>query len=178
MSRVGRQPIPVPAGVTVEIDGRTVRVRGPLGQLSHELPPSIEIARRDGVLEVTRTHDDRRARALHGLTRTLVANMVTGVTTGFTKTLELVGTGYRASKQGKNLVLAVGYSHPVEIAPPAGLEIEVPAATTVIVKGADKQAVGQAAARIRAVREPEPYLGKGIRYQGERVRRKVGKTGK
>ncbi|MBX5475835.1 MAG: 50S ribosomal protein L6 [Clostridia bacterium] len=178
MSRVGRQPIPVPPGVTVKLEGRRVTVKGPQGELSHEVPERISVVQEDGKLLVRREDDERTTRALHGLTRSLLANMVTGVTAGFSKTLELVGTGYRASKQGNKLVLAVGFSHPVELDPPAGITIDVPAPNTIVVKGADKQAVGQVAARIREVRPPEPYLGKGIRYQGERIRRKVGKTGK
>ncbi|MBE3591300.1 MAG: 50S ribosomal protein L6 [Firmicutes bacterium] len=178
MSRVGRQPIPVPPGVTVKVEGRRVTVKGPQGELSHEVPERISVVQEDGKLLVRREDDERTTRALHGLTRSLLANMVTGVTSGFSKTLELVGTGYRAAKQGNRLVLAVGFSHPVELEPPAGITIDVPAPNTIVVKGADKQAVGQVAARIREVRPPEPYLGKGIRYQGERVRRKVGKTGK
>ncbi|MBX6350138.1 MAG: 50S ribosomal protein L6 [Clostridia bacterium] len=178
MSRVGRRPIPIPEGVTVEIEGRRVRVRGPRGELAREVPEPIEVVREDGLLRVTRPDDERRNRALHGLVRTLIANMVTGVTAGFEKTLEIVGTGYRAQLSGAKLVLVVGYSHPVEIEPPPGVTVEVPSPNTVVVKGADKEAVGQLAARIRSVRKPEPYLGKGIRYQGERVRRKVGKTGK
>ncbi|MBX6378988.1 MAG: 50S ribosomal protein L6 [Clostridia bacterium] len=178
MSRVGKAPVPVPAGVEVTIEGRLIRVKGPKGELQWEVPDRIEVRREDGVLRVTRRDDERRSRSLHGLSRTLIANMVLGVSQGFQKTLELVGTGYRAAKSGSRLVLTVGYSHPVEFEPPAGVAIEVPNPTTVIVQGADKQKVGQVAAQIRSVRPPEPYLGKGIRYAGERVRRKAGKAGK
>jgi large subunit ribosomal protein L6 len=178
LSRVGRKPIPVPAGVQVSTEDGAVRVKGPKGELRRELPQGIRAEVADGRLHVLRSGDDRQQRALHGLVRSLLANMVEGVTNGFSKTLELVGTGYRAAKSGRKLVLTVGYSHPVEIEPPAGLEIEVPNPASVVVRGIDKQAVGQLAAIIRDVRPPEPYLGKGIRYAGEHVRRKVGKTGK
>ncbi len=178
MSRVGKQPIAIPSGVQVAIDGQTVKVRGPKAELSHQVPGSLAVAADGGKLLVTRRDEEPRTRALHGLTRSMLANMVHGVANGFEKSLELVGTGYRASKSGRNLVLNVGFSHPVEMEPPAGIEIEVPSPNTVIVRGADKQLVGQVAANIRAVRKPEPYLGKGIRYAGERVRRKVGKAGK
>jgi large subunit ribosomal protein L6 len=175
---VGRKPIPVPAGVQVSTEAGTVRVKGPKGELSHPLPAGIAAEVKDGRLLVSRSDDERQQRALHGLSRSLLANMVQGVTTGFSKPLELVGTGYRAAKSGKKLVLTVGYSHPVEIDPPAGIDIDVPNPASVVVRGIDKQAVGQLAAVIRDVRPPEPYLGKGIRYAGEHVRRKVGKTGK
>lgn len=178
MSRIGKQPIAVPAGVQVTIEGRTVRVKGPKGELRHTLPGPIRAALQDGQLIVSRADEERSSRALHGLSRSLLANMVQGVSVGFQKALEIQGTGYRAAKSGRKLVLTVGFSHPVEIEPPAGVEVEVPAPTSVIVKGTDKQAVGQVAADIRAVRKPEPYLGKGIRYSGERVRRKAGKAGK
>lgn len=178
MSRVGKQPIAVPAGVQVAIDGQTVRVKGPKGELAHRVPDAITVALTDGKVLVTRRGDEREARALHGLTRSLVANMVQGVSAGFEKGLEIQGTGYRAAKSGRNLVMHLGYSHPVEIGAPEGIEIEVPNPTTILVRGADKQTVGQVAADIRAVRRPEPYLGKGIRYSGERVRRKAGKAGK
>jgi len=177
MSRIGKQPITVPAGVEVQIDGNNVRVKGPKGQLERELHRDMIIKYEDGRLTVERPSDNKMHRGLHGLTRTLLNNMVVGVTTGFNKNLELVGVGYRASKQGKKLVLAVGYSHPVEIEPEAGIDIEVPAPTKISVKGLDKEKVGALAAVIRAVREPEPYKGKGIRYEGEVVRRKVGKAG-
>ena len=178
MSRVGRQPIAVPQGVDVKIEGQQVRVKGPKGQLEYEVPQPIKVEAADGVIKVSRPNDLRQNRSLHGLCRTLIANMIEGVTNGYQKTLELHGTGYRASLSGKKLVLSVGYSHPVEFEPPAGIEFEVPAPNNVVVKGYDKQRVGEIAASIRAVRAPEPYLGKGIRYAGERIRRKVGKTGK
>ncbi len=178
MSRIGKVPIPVPSGVTVDIDGNAVRVKGPKGELSRELNAEISVRLEGQTLVVTRPSDAPRHRALHGLTRTLVANMVEGVTKGFEKRLELVGVGYRASRQGDKLVLTVGYSHPVEIVPPEGIEFQVPAQNAVIVQGADREQVGEVAARIHRVRPPEPYQGKGIRYQGEQVRRKVGKTGK
>jgi large subunit ribosomal protein L6 len=177
MSRIGRQPVAVPAGVEVSIEGNTVRVKGPKGQLTREFPSGVVISMVDGTLRVERSSDDKLHRSLHGLTRTLLANMVTGVTKGFEKALELSGVGYRASKQGKKLVLAVGYSHPVEIVPEEGLEIDVPAPTKIIVKGIDKEKVGNLAAKIRSIREPEPYKGKGIKYEGEKIRRKAGKAG-
>lgn len=178
MSRVGKKPIPIPGEVSVEVRGNVVTVRGPRGELSREVHPEMTVEVADGTVRVRRPSDSRQHRSLHGLTRSLVANMVEGVTRGFQKGLELVGTGYRASKSGTKLVLSVGFSHPVEVVPPTGIEIEVPNPATVVVKGNDKELVGQVAANIRAVRRPEPYLGKGIRYAGERVRRKVGKTGK
>jgi large subunit ribosomal protein L6 len=178
MSRIGRQPIAIAQGVTVEIDGRRVTVKGPRGQLSREFHPDMRITRADGQVIVTRPSDAKVHKALHGLTRTLVANMVTGVTTGFTKSLELQGVGYRVQKQGHNLVLTVGYSHPVEVAPPPGIEFVVEGTTRIQVQGIDKELVGQVAANLRKVRPPEPYKGKGIRYLGEMVRRKAGKTGK
>ncbi|OAT81159.1 50S ribosomal protein L6 [Desulfotomaculum copahuensis] len=177
MSRIGRQPIPLPQGVEVEVDGAAVRVKGPKGLLERELHRDMSIRVEDGRIVVERPSDDKLHRSLHGLTRTLINNMVLGVTRGFEKSLELTGVGYRASKQGNKLVLAVGYSHPVEIVPPSGLEIDVPAPTKVVVKGMDKEKVGALAANIRAVREPEPYKGKGIKYEGERIRRKAGKAG-
>lgn len=177
MSRIGRQPIPVPTGVDVTIDGNTVRVKGPKGQLERELHQDMIIKYEENRLVVERPTDNKTHRSLHGLTRTLINNMVVGVTAGFQKNLELVGVGYRASKQGDKLVLAVGYSHPVEIVPEAGLEIEVPAPTKISIKGLDKEKVGQLAATVRAVREPEPYKGKGIKYEGEKIRRKAGKAG-
>ncbi|HQD76688.1 MAG: 50S ribosomal protein L6 [Peptococcaceae bacterium MAG4] len=177
MSRIGKRPIPVPAGVEVQIEGNRVRVKGPKGQLEKNLHPDMIIKYEEGRLLVERPSDNKLHRSLHGLTRTLLNNMVAGVTNGFQKNLELVGVGYRASKQGKKLVLAVGYSHPVEIEPDEGLEIEVPAPNKISVKGVDKEKVGALAAVIRAVREPEPYKGKGIRYEGEYIRRKAGKAG-
>jgi len=178
VSRVGKRPVAVPAGVEVKLDGHTMTVSGPRGTLERRLHTAMDIAVEDNVITVSRPTDNRQHRALHGLTRSLVANMVTGVTDGFRRTLEIVGIGYRATKQGHKLVLTVGYSHPVEIDPPDGVEIEVPSTNVVVVTGADKEKVGQTAANIRAVRPPEPYKGKGIRYQGEVVRRKAGKVGK
>jgi len=175
MSRIGRAPIAVPDGVSVEISGQHVRVRGPKGELAHTVVEPIRVAQEDGTLVVTRPSDRGPHRSLHGLSRTLVANMVHGVTDGFEKRLELVGTGYRASLKGRDLEILVGFSHPVTVIPPDGIEFEVPAPTQIVVRGIDKQQVGQVAADIRKVRPPEPYKGKGIRYQGEPVRRKVGK---
>lgn len=177
MSRIGKQPIILPQGVDVQIEGNAVRVNGPKGKLERELHPEIIINLEDGKVLVERPSDSNLHKSLHGLTRTLLNNMVVGVTKGFEKNLELAGVGYRASKQGNKLVLSVGYSHPVEITPPEGIEIDVPAATKIVVKGMDKEKVGALAANIRAVREPEPYKGKGIKYEGERIRRKVGKAG-
>ncbi len=175
MSRIGRMPVPLPAGVEVTQEGRRLRVKGPLGTLERELHGEMKLERDDGALRIVRPTDEPRHRALHGLTRTLVNNMVTGVTTGFTKSLEISGVGYRAALRGEALELNVGYSHPVVIQPPAGIAFEVPAPTQVVVKGVDKQQVGQTAAEVRSVRPPEPYKGKGIRYRDEVVRRKVGK---
>lgn len=177
MSRIGRQPITVPQGVEVKIDGNLVVVKGPNGELSRELHRDMIIEMEGDQILVKRPSEDKFHRSLHGLTRTLVSNMIEGVTKGFERTLELIGVGYRAAKQGNKLVLTVGYSHPVEIEPKPGIEIEVPVATKIIVKGADKEAVGALAANIREVREPEPYKGKGIKYENERIRRKVGKAG-
>ena len=177
MSRIGRKPITIPAGVTVTVDGNTVRVKGPKGELAQEIQPEMRVEVADGQILVHRPSDAKQHRAFHGLTRALVANMVTGVTEGFSKGLEIVGVGYRAEKKGKTLVLNVGYSHQVEYPEPEGITINTPNPTTVIVEGIDKQKVGQVAAEIRAVRPPEPYKGKGIRYQGEHVRRKAGKAG-
>lgn len=178
MSRIGKQPVPIPAGVEVSVAGTEVVVKGPKGQLSQPLLPGVRIDVDNGHVVVQRESEAKQHRAMHGLARSLVANMVEGVTKGYQKNLELKGVGYRAQMQGKNLVLSVGYSHPVEIAPPEGIEIEVPQPTKIVVKGIDKQAVGQVAADIRAVRPPEPYLGKGIMYEGERIRRKAGKSGR
>ncbi len=177
MSRVGKQPITVPGSVKVEIDGARVSVNGPKGQLSREVDADLRLHLEDGRLVVTRPSDERRHRAVHGLFRTLIANMVTGVDQGFRKTLELVGVGYRAQKQGQKLVLALGFSHPVEVDPPPGISFEVEG-PRIHVDGIDKELVGQVAADIRKLRPPEPYLGKGVRYLGERVRRKAGKAGK
>jgi len=178
MSRIGKKPIPVPRGVDIAVDGKTVRVKGPKGELRRTFRPEVDIELTDGVLQVTRHSDSKRDRAFHGLTRALLANMVTGVNEGFRKTLEIVGVGYRAEKKGRALALAVGYSHPVEYPEPAGITITTPNQTTIVIEGVDRQQVGQVAAEIRAVRPPEPYKGKGIRYQGEQVRRKAGKAGK
>jgi large subunit ribosomal protein L6 len=178
MSRVGKMPIPVPQGVEVRIDGSHVSVKGPKGELSRDLNPDMRIEQADGKVTVSRPSDQPRHRAMHGLTRTLVANMVVGVSEGFTKTLELQGVGYRVQMQGRDLVLAVGYSHPVQVPPPEGIEFEVEGTTRIIVKGANREHVGQTAADVRKIRKPEPYKGKGIRYQGEYVRRKAGKAGK
>lgn len=178
MSRIGKQPIVIPEGVTVTLEGNTVTVKGPKGELTRTFNPVMNITIEDNQVIVTRPNDEKENRALHGTTRSLIANMVEGVSKGFEKTLELVGVGYRAQKQGNKLVLSVGLSHPVEIEPEEGTEIEVPSNTKIIVKGYDKEAVGALASNIRAVRPPEPYKGKGIRYEGERVRLKEGKTGK
>jgi large subunit ribosomal protein L6 len=175
MSRIGRKPIAVPDGVTVEIKQGLVSVKGPKGELSQTVDPAMKVTQSDGTLAVERPTDRGEHRALHGLTRSLIANMVEGVTDGFEKRLEIQGVGYRARLQGKTLELSVGYSHPVSVVAPGGIEFEVPAPTQIIVRGIDKQLVGEIAARIRRTRPPEPYKGKGIRYVGEHVRRKVGK---
>jgi len=176
MSRIGRSPIPVPSNVTVTLSGSSVSVKGPQGQLDRELPTGITIAQEGDELVVTRPDDERRHRALHGLSRSLVANMVTGVTDGFSKDLEIVGVGYRAIAKGPgSLELALGFSHPVSVPAPDGIEFEVPQPTRVIIRGISKQQVGEVAAIIRKKRPPEPYKGKGIRYEGEIVARKVGK---
>ncbi|MGQ9627952.1 MAG: 50S ribosomal protein L6 [Anaerolineae bacterium] len=179
MSRIGRMPIPMPQGVEVEIKGNFVRVKGPKGELSRTFSPDISIAMKDNQLIVTRPDDHRIRRAMHGLTRALLANMVTGVTEGYKKVLEVEGVGYRAELKGNKLVLQVGFSHPVEVEPPPGITFEVDrGGKTFSVSGIDKELVGEVAARIRAIRKPEPYKGKGIRYQGEYVRLKAGKAGK
>jgi len=178
MSRIGRLPIPVPTGVDVTLDGHFITVKGPRGQLSRELAPELNVVREDGVLRVERPTDDKRARELHGLTRTLVANMVAGVTTGFRKGLEITGVGYRAQLVGKRLQLNLGYSHPIEIEPPEGISFEVETPTRLAVVGNDKEQVGHMAAKVRQMRKPEPYKGKGVRYSGEVIRRKAGKAGK
>jgi large subunit ribosomal protein L6 len=175
MSRIGRKPVEVPAGVAVSISPGRVMVNGPLGELSQDIPQRISVEQSDGELLVRRPSERGEDRALHGLTRTILANMVEGVTKGFEKNLEIQGIGYRAALRGTDLELNVGYSHPVVMKPPTGITFEVPAPTQVIVKGIDKQRVGQVAAEVRAIRPPEPYKGKGIRYRGEYVRRKVGK---
>src|SRR5437867_2279488 len=175
MSRIGKSPIPLPAGVSVSILPGRVMVNGPLGELTQQIPQRMQVEESDGQLLVKRPTERGEDRALHGLTRTLVANMVEGVTNGFEKRLEIQGVGYRAAMRGTDLELNVGFSHPVVIKPPQGIAFEVPVPTQVVVKGTDKQMVGQTAAEIRSVRKPEPYKGKGIRYEGEYVRRKVGK---
>ena len=175
MSRIGKRPIDVPAGVIVSLDPGRVTVSGPKGELRQEVPARMQIAQEEGTVTVTRPTERGEDRALHGLTRTLIANMVEGVTNGFEKKLEIQGVGYRASLQGTDLELQVGFSHTVKIKPRQGVEFEVPVPTQVVVRGIDKQLVGQTAAEIRKVRPPEPYKGKGIRYEGEYVRRKVGK---
>ena len=178
MSRIGRKPITVPAGVEVTIDGSAVTVKGPKGTLSGTFNSKMTIAMDAGVITVTRHDDEKENRSLHGLTRTLIANMVEGVSNGYSKTLDIVGIGYRANMQGKDVVLSVGYSHTVTIEAPEGITITCPSPNQIIVSGADKQVVGQVAAEIRGVRPPEPYKGKGIRYSDEHVRRKEGKAGK
>jgi large subunit ribosomal protein L6 len=175
MSRIGRKPIEIPGSVNVGLSPGRVQVNGPLGELSQQVPPRMKIEQRDGEIVVTRPTERGEDRALHGLTRSLIANMVEGVTKGFEKRLEIQGVGYRAGLRGSALELNVGFSHPVVVQPPAGITFEVPAPTQIVVKGVDKQQVGQIAAEVRRVRPPEPYKGKGIRYEGEYVRRKVGK---
>jgi large subunit ribosomal protein L6 len=178
MSRIGKLPIAVPGGVDVAIDGREVTVKGPKGSLSHSVAAPIEVAQEDGTLRVTRPDDERTSRALHGLTRSLIANMVTGVTQGYEKRLEIVGTGYRVTARGSNLEFALGYSHPITVEPPEGVTFTVEAPTRFVVSGIDKQQVGEVAANLRKLRKPDPYKGKGVRYAGEQIRRKVGKAGK
>lgn len=178
MSRIGKKPIEIPKGVEVKIDGQTVTVKGPKGELTQSFDKDLKIELNDGVLTVERPNDIKRIKALHGLTRTLIYNMIIGVTEGYTKSLEIVGTGYRAAKKGKVLSLNLGFSHPLDIEDSEGIEVEVPSPNSIIIKGNDKQQVGAYAAYIRRFREPEPYKGKGIRYTDEHVRRKVGKTGK
>lgn len=178
MSRIGKLPITIPAGVTITVSDNVVTVKGAKETLCERISPDMKINIDGNVLTVERPSDMKEHRALHGLTRSLINNMVIGVTSGFSKTLEIVGTGYKAQMNGKNLVLNLGYSHPVEMVPREGITFEVPAPTKVVVKGANKQVVGQTAAEVRAVRKPEPYKGKGVRYEGEYVRRKEGKTGK
>jgi large subunit ribosomal protein L6 len=179
MSRIGRLPIPVPSGVDVQIEGRAVTVKGPKGTLSHTLAEPIDVRREDdGTLQVVRPNDERANRALHGLSRTLVANMVIGVTDGYAKTMEIVGTGYRVQARGADLEFALGFSHPVVVTAPEGITFTVEAPTRFVVAGVDKQKVGEVAAKIRKLRKPDPYKGKGVRYQGEQIRRKAGKAGK
>lgn len=178
MSRIGKQPVPVPQGVTITIDGQKVTVKGAKGELSRELPPEIAFVQEGEEIVVTRRNESRNARQRHGLVRTLIANMVEGVSNGYQKKLEIQGVGYRASLQGQKLVMALGYSHPVEFEPPAGIQFAVEGNTNVTVTGIDKEVVGNTAATVRAARPPEPYKGKGVRYAGEQVRRKAGKAGK
>lgn len=178
MSRIGRLPIPVPAGVEVKVDGNVVSVKGAKGELSHTVASPIQVALEDNTLAVTRPNDERESRSLHGLTRTLIANMITGVTEGYKKNLEIVGTGYRVQAKGADLEFALGYSHPVAVKAPEGITLTVEGPTKLSVSGIDKQQVGEVAANIRKLRRPDPYKGKGIRYAGEVIRRKVGKAGK
>ena len=177
MSRIGKLPVSVPAGVEVKINGSDVSVKGPKGELSYSFSKNLKISQTDEGVVVERPNDERENRALHGLTRTLINNMIVGVTEGYVKTLELQGVGYRASLKGKSLEMTLGFSHPVKVDPPEGIEFECPETTIINVKGIDKQLVGQVAADVRSYRPPEPYKGKGIRYQGEHVRRKEGKAG-
>jgi large subunit ribosomal protein L6 len=178
MSRIGRMPVTLPTGVDVKIDGRTVRVKGPKGELVRTFHPAVEIAREDGTVTVTRKDETQQSRALHGLSRTLLANMVRGVTEGYTRDLEISGTGYRAQLVGKKLQMALGYSHPIEIDPPAGIAFTVETPQKLRVSGIDKELVGELAARIRGLRVPDPYKAKGVKYAGEVIRRKAGKAGK
>lgn len=178
MSRIGRKPIQVPGGVTINLENSVITVKGPKGTLSRQLHNDMKVVVGENEITIERPSDNKLHRSLHGTTRSVVANMVSGVTEGFTKTLELVGVGYRANKAGEKLTLSVGYSHPVEFTPEQGIEFEVPTNTKIIVKGINKELVGEIAAKIRAVREPEPYKGKGIKYEGERILRKEGKAGK
>jgi large subunit ribosomal protein L6 len=178
MSRIGRMPVVVPSGVDVTINGREVTVKGPKGSLSMEVATPIEVSQVDGVITVTRPSDEGEVRALHGLSRSLIANMVTGVTTGYAKTMEIVGVGYRVQAKGKDLEFALGFSHPVLISPPDGVSFRVETPTRFVVEGIDKQRVGEVAANIRKLRKPDPYKGKGVRYSGEQIRRKAGKAGK
>jgi large subunit ribosomal protein L6 len=178
MSRIGRTPVTIPSGVDVTISGREVTVKGPRGQLSLEVVPPIEVAQSDGAITVTRPNDEGEIRALHGLSRSLIANMVTGVTEGYSKTLEIVGVGYRVQARGKDLEFSLGFSHPVPVTAPEGITLRVESPTRFVVEGIDKQQVGEVAANIRKLRKPDPYKGKGVRYQGEQIRRKVGKAGK
>ncbi len=178
MSRIGKLPIPVPAGVEVKIDGAVVEVKGPKGTLTHTVPAPIQIVLEEGTIVVSRPDDERTSRSLHGLTRTLIANNIQGVTEGFSKGLEIVGTGYRVTQKGDALEFALGYSHSITVEPPVGISFVVEGNTKLTVVGIDKQAVGEVAANIRKLRKPEPYKGKGVRYAGEVVRRKAGKAGK
>ena len=179
MSRIGKHPVAVPGGVTVDIEGQTVTVKGPKGTLSHVVAEPIRVIRNEeGAIEVTRPNDERRSKSLHGLSRTLIANMVVGVTDGYSKTLEISGTGYRVVPKGQGLEFSLGFSHPVQVDAPEGITFAVETPTKFSVSGIDKQKVGQISANIRRLRRPDPYKGKGVRYEGEQIRRKVGKTGK
>jgi large subunit ribosomal protein L6 len=178
MSRIGRLPVKVPTGVDVKLEGHSVKVKGPKGELAFTFHPNVKVTREDGTLVVARANDEKATRALHGLTRSLIANMVTGVTTGYTRDLEISGTGYRAALQGKKLQLSLGFSHPVEIEPPPGITFATETPQKLRVSGIDKQAVGEMAAKIRSLRVPDPYKAKGIKYAEERIRRKAGKAGK
>jgi len=177
MSRIGRKPVPVPNNVTVTVDGRTIAVKGPKGELTRLLHPDMQVKLENGTVTVNRPSDEDQHRALHGLTRSLIANMVEGVTQGYKKQLEITGVGYKAEVRPYGLQLALGFSHPVEYRAPAGIKLTAPQPTAVVIEGADKEKVGQVAAEIRALRKPEPYKGKGVKYQGEQVRRKAGKAG-
>ena len=178
MSRIGRMPVVVPSGVDVAINGREVTVQGPKGKLSLEIAEPIQVAQADGTITVTRPSDEGEVRALHGLSRSLIANMVTGVTEGYRKTMEIIGVGYRVQARGSDLEFSLGFSHPVPVRAPEGITFRVETPTRFVVEGIDKQQVGEVAANIRKLRKPDPYKGKGVRYQGEQVRRKVGKAGK
>jgi large subunit ribosomal protein L6 len=178
MSRIGRLPITVPGGVDVAIEGQHVSVKGPKGSLSYTVPEPLTVVREDAEVKVTRPDDEGKSRALHGLSRTLIANMVIGVTDGYRKTLEIVGVGYRVQARGQNLEFSLGYSHSITVTPPEGISFRVEAPTRFVVEGIDKQQVGEISAKIHKLRKPDPYKGKGVRYQGEQVRRKVGKAGK
>jgi large subunit ribosomal protein L6 len=177
MSRIGRMPIAIPSGVTVKMEDNVVTVKGPKGELTRTLHPDMIIKMEDNTIVVERPSENKQHRSLHGLTRTLISNMVVGVTEGYKKTLEIAGVGYRAAKAGKNLNLTLGFSHPVVVEPPAGITLDVPAPNKIIVSGINKETVGAIAANIRSFREPEPYKGKGIKYEGEHIRRKIGKAG-
>ena len=177
MSRIGKRPIPVPNGVTVTVNGSDITVKGPKGELSRKLHADMQVKLENGTVTVNRPSDEDQHRALHGLTRSLIANMVEGVTQGFKKQLEITGVGYKAEVKPFGLQLALGYSHPIEFRPPAGIKLTAPQPTSVVIEGADKEKVGQVAAEIRSLRKPEPYKGKGVKYQGEQIRRKAGKAG-
>ena len=178
MSRIGKLPVTIPSGVTVTVEGNTVKVKGPRGELAHKVPDGISVERNDTTLNVNRASEETNHKSLHGLTRSLIANMVEGVTKGYEKRLAIVGVGYRAAMKGNDLEIQVGYSHPVVVPAPEGIEFEVPTPTQIVVRGNDKQQVGEVAANIRKIRKPEPYKGKGIRYENEYVRKKAGKAAK